>query len=208
MSIDKPQFSDRIELENNIVSQINHLETEERSQRIRVKNRRKRYLDTHPEYFDPSLELADPLLYDRLVRRFQSPAEREAEGRQKGFSGVLEADITRSEAKLDALAHPNPKSMFNYRRGPNGEILEEEQDEVPQDKEQGLEWWRFEMGMRFIRGDDEDFDYKIVDESEEFDDPEEDRERQEAYFEDEEPAWASDGEGEREITGQTGIQDF
>lgn len=34
---------------------------------IRVKNRRKRYLDTHPEYFGPELELADPILYDRLV---------------------------------------------------------------------------------------------------------------------------------------------
>ncbi len=26
--------------------------------RFRVKNRRKRYLDTHPEYFGPQLELA------------------------------------------------------------------------------------------------------------------------------------------------------
>ena len=31
--------------------------------RVRVKNRRKRYLDMHPEYFSsPSLELAGPLL--------------------------------------------------------------------------------------------------------------------------------------------------
>lgn len=31
--------------------------------RIRVKNRRKRYLDIHPEYFtSPALELAGPLL--------------------------------------------------------------------------------------------------------------------------------------------------
>jgi len=29
-----------------------------RRQRILIKNRRKRYLDTHPEYFGPSLELA------------------------------------------------------------------------------------------------------------------------------------------------------
>jgi hypothetical protein len=28
---------------------------------IRVKNRRKRYLDMHPEYFSPALELAGPL---------------------------------------------------------------------------------------------------------------------------------------------------
>jgi len=32
--------------------------TPEMLQRIRIKNRRKRYLDTHPGYFSPSLELA------------------------------------------------------------------------------------------------------------------------------------------------------
>ena len=29
---------------------------------VRVKNRRKIYLDTHPEYFSPALELAGPQL--------------------------------------------------------------------------------------------------------------------------------------------------
>ena len=77
-------------------------EEEPRSWRIRVKNRRKHYLDKHPEYFDSSLELADPLLYDRLVRRFQSPVEREAEGRSKGYSGILEADLLRSERRSSA----------------------------------------------------------------------------------------------------------
>ena len=33
--------------------------------RIRVKNRRKRYLDTHPEYFGPQLELAGLSLLPR-----------------------------------------------------------------------------------------------------------------------------------------------
>src|SRR6201994_2017952 len=94
---------------------------EERSHRVRVKNRRKRYLDHNPSYFNPSLELADPLLYDRLVRRFQTPAEREAEGRKKGYSGVLEADLYRSEAKVAALARPDSQATFSYRRGPNGE---------------------------------------------------------------------------------------
>jgi hypothetical protein len=31
--------------------------------RIKVKNRRKRYLDLHPEYFGPQLELAGVQLY-------------------------------------------------------------------------------------------------------------------------------------------------
>ena len=44
---------------------VRNLETEQRLatekaslDRIRVKNRRKRYLDLHPEYFGPQLELA------------------------------------------------------------------------------------------------------------------------------------------------------
>lgn len=33
-----------------------------------VKNRRKRYLDTHPEYFSADLELAGPLALSSLFR--------------------------------------------------------------------------------------------------------------------------------------------
>jgi len=180
---------------------------ESRDHRIRIKNRRKRYLDTHPSYFSAALELADPLLYDRLIRRFQSSAEREAEGRAKGFSGILQADLMRSEAKMDALAHPDPKSTMSYKRGPNGEILEEEAGEVPKSKEEGERRWRWEMEMRFLRGDDDDFDYKGVDENEEWDDKaSEERDRQDAYFKDEEPEWVLE-EG-KEVQGETGIQDF
>lgn len=35
--------------------------------RIRVKNRRKRYLDLHPEYFGPELELAGVLMTARVM---------------------------------------------------------------------------------------------------------------------------------------------
>ncbi|KAL2868546.1 uncharacterized protein BJX67DRAFT_379925 [Aspergillus lucknowensis] len=177
-----------------------------------TKNRRKRYLDLHPEYFSADLELADPLLYDRLIRRFQTPAEREAEGRAKGFSGVLQADLLRSEAKIDALSHPDPHAMFSYARGPNGEILAEDRDEIPGSKEEGETAWRWEMTMRFLRGEDEDFDYAAVDGNEEYDDL---SEVQEQYFDDEEPEWlvegAEGGEGgdvRARLQGETGIQDF
>ncbi|KAJ4502793.1 hypothetical protein HRR83_009493 [Exophiala dermatitidis] len=198
--------------------------------RIRIKNRRKRYLDLHPEYFGPQLELADPLLYDRLIRRFQSSAEREAEGRQKGFSGVLEADLLRSEAKLDALAHPDPNSMFTYKRGPDGEILAEDSDDVPANKEEGFARWQWEMEARFVRGDDDDFDYSAVDVNPEYDDVKtEEREAEERYFDQQEPEFVVETEEEEaeekesglgdgddrqkrrkshELQGETGIQDF
>ncbi|BDD59541.1 hypothetical protein MPDQ_001055 [Monascus purpureus] len=174
---------------------------------VLVKNRRKRYLDMHPEYFSADLELADPLSYDRLIRRFQTPAERESEGRAKGFSGILQADLARSEAKLDALANPDPNAMFSYSRGPNGEILAEDRDEIPANKEEGEKRWRWEMEMRFLHGFDTDFDYRAVDENDEYDDWNEEQER---YFEDEEPEWILEGEGDIQsrLQGETGIQDF
>ena len=151
----------------------------------------------------------DPLLYDRLIRRFQSTAEREAEGRSKGFSGVLQSDLLRSEAKMDALAHPDPHAMFSYTRGPSGEILAEDRDEIPPSKEEGEKLWRWEMTQRFMRGEDRDFDYTEVDENDEYDDWDE---AQEQYFDDEEPEWTVEGENGGDINmqlqGETGIQDF
>lgn len=183
---------------------------EQRAIRLKAKNRRKRYLELHPEYFDDSsLELADPLLYDRLIRRFQTAAEREAEGRRKGFSGVMATDLLRAEAKKDALSHPNPNSLFTYNRGPRGEILEEEKDEKPMSKEEGKEWWIDEMRQRFLRGDDNDFEYKDVDANDKYDDPEEERDIQDAYFDSMDSDFDTDGEGKEKIlTGETGIQDY
>jgi len=183
---------------------------EDRSRRLKAKNRRKRYLEVHPEYFDDySLELADPLLYDHLIRRFQTAAERETEGRRKGFSGTLTTDLWRTEAKKDALSNPNPASLFAYSRGPYGEIREVDKDEVPMSKEEGKTWWVDEMTQRFLRGDDNDFDYNCVDGNDRYDDPEEERDIQDAYFESMESDFDTDGEGkEKVLTGETGIQDY
>jgi hypothetical protein len=185
-------------------------ESDEHAQRLLAKNRRKRYLEMHPEYFfDASLELADPLLYDRLVRRFQTHSEREAEGCRKGFSGQMATDLWRAEAKKDALSAPDPNSLFTYNRGPQGQIVEEEQDDIPMTKEEGRAWWVDEMTQRFFRGLDEDFEYGKVDGNVKYDPLELERDLQDAYFESMESDFDSDGEGkEKELTGETGIQDY
>ncbi|KAL8730577.1 MAG: hypothetical protein Q9181_004616 [Wetmoreana brouardii] len=177
--------------------------------RIRIKNRRKHYLDSHPEYFScPSLELADPLAYDRLIRRFQSAAEREAEGKKKGYSGVLEADLWRSEAKIDALSEVGKNGQeMRYRRDANGEIVAEEKDEVPANKEDGEKRWRKQIELRFLRGDDVDFDYNVVDEVDQYNGPEEARDMEEQWFEEEEESFTREGSGSS-LKGETGIQDF
>lgn len=139
---------------------------------------------------------------------------------------MLEADLYRSEAKIAAL-HQNESDYtssssqknedvpsVSYVRAENGDIVPEEEDEVPQSKEEGAERWRFEMTLRFLRGGDEEFEYEEVDRSEEWD-VLEGREEEEKWFEDEEPEWVGgeegDGEGKKEVigtSGETGIQDF
>lgn len=177
-------------------------------------------------------------MYDRCIRRFQTAAEREADGKAKGYSGVLEADLYRSEAKLAAVRNAQPKiqdedamspysslsqlpaetkpdvPFVSYLRGSGGEILPEEEDEVPQSKEEGLERWKFEMTLKFLRGEDQDFDYKDVDESEEFDVIAE-MEEEEKWFDDEEPEWVdeseegiTEGEAKKGTGGETGVQDY
>lgn len=117
---------------------------------------------------------------------------------------------------MEALRHPDPNSVFSYKRGPGGEILAEDKDEVPSNKEEGYARWKWEMETRFVRGADDDFDYKTVDENEEYDDRAlEDLEAQERYFDGEEPKFVSGNDGatrtksqESKLEGETGVQDF
>lgn len=126
---------------------------------------------------------------------------------------MLEADLWRSEAKMDAFA--NPKRSATWRRDDrdtSGDIMEEK-DEVPENKDDGLQRWRKEMELMFLRGADPDFDYKEVDGSEEYDDRAvQEREAEERWFEMEEPSWVEGSKqdvGRAEgLTGQTGVQDY
>ncbi|KAF2215327.1 hypothetical protein CERZMDRAFT_35625 [Cercospora zeae-maydis SCOH1-5] len=185
--------------------------------RIRIKNRRKRYLDLHPQYFTSSdLELADPILYDRLVRQHLSAQEREAQGRERGFTGVLEADLMRSEAKLNALAQKREeREGLELRRKLRGEESEDEENNEYSELGKDDAWllWKDIMTQRFLAGKDADFEYgRLVDGNEELDDwEEEERERLEDWLEkeEEEEVFLPAVEGERrELKGETGVQDF
>lgn len=209
--------------------------------RLQVKNRRKRYLELHPDYFDnPSLELADPLAYDRLIRRFQTANEREVEGKRKGYSGVLEADLWRAEAKVEAVRSnkekegakkPGDESGVKTNKEGEGEGEGGEEDEAIRaenkkledaaveslSKAEGQEIWRRQMELRFVSGDDGEFDYEeMVDGNEELDDRETaERERQDEWFDDEDASWIEDNATEANhernevaVRGQTGVQDY
>ncbi|KAI0385089.1 coiled-coil domain-containing protein-domain-containing protein [Hypomontagnella monticulosa] len=244
------------------------------SARIRVQNRRREYLERNPKYFDSlEHELADPLLYDALIRRFQSPEEREKEGRVKGYSRVLEVDLLRGEAKLAHLRSQNPLPESSTATatgeswiprpasqdadafireyamgsdefaddspvprdavggngdsngsGSNSDSSEPSEPPIkglprrPETREEGRERWDDFLRRRFVLGRDDDFDYRAVDENDELDVLER-REQEDAWFDDEDPGWASDAaedqggggggkSGEKKLEGETGIQDF
>ena len=91
--------------------------------------------------------------------------------------------------------------------------MAEEKDEAPMNKEDGIQRWRKEMEQMFLRGDDADFDYTGVDESEDYDDRGvQEREEEERWFEKEEPSWVEESDEEAgragRLTGQTGVQDY
>lgn len=163
-----------------------------RARQTLIRNRRLRYLSQNPSYFtNADLELADPLLYDRLIRQFLSPAEREAQGRERGWSGVLEADLTRAEAKVAAIADSDADTEAR---------AENARGEQVDNKEEGEELWQKAMTLRFIEGGDEDVDYGAIDENEAYDDYETvTREEEEKYFDAETPS---------STNGDTGVLDY
>lgn len=138
----------------------------------------------------------DPVLYERLVKRFQGVEERNREGKEKGYGRVLEADLLRGEARLAGI-QPAQHRQARW----DDDIGEGPWHQQAVTSEQGLQLWRHFLQERFVRGGDDDFDYGPVDDDEDLDVMEH-REREEAWFEAEEPRWHAERQGE------TGIQDF
>lgn len=139
----------------------------------------------------------------------------------------MEADLYRSEAKLAALANkketlqqtadvstdsaeesvPNGKDAPNGRDSERESMSPEDPEEVPSNKEAGQARWEYEMGLRFTKGEDPDFSYEDVDNSDEWDVIEA-REAEERWFDDEEPEWESKSPSDENQRGETGVQDF
>ncbi|KAI4591540.1 hypothetical protein KJ359_013206 [Pestalotiopsis sp. 9143b] len=184
---------------------------------VRKQNRRQEYLERHPSYLDSfEHELADPILYDKLIRRFQTAQEREQEGKTKGYSRVLEVDLLRGEAKLSQLA---AESLVDGEQNEASRTASESislglstPTAEPETKEEGRQRWNSFLKERFTLGQDEDFDYDTVDADDSLDVLER-RDEEEAWFNDEAPGWASDNDdtsitGSKQPQGETGIQDF
>ena len=126
---------------------------------------------------------------------------------------MLEADLWRSEAQNGAFTNPERAASLKHGRNAAGGTVEEEIDEIPESKDEGIRRWQKEMELIFLRGADPDFDYKEVDGNEEYDDRiVQEREAEESWFEQEEPSWVEDTDqdtGKAEsLRGETGVQDY
>lgn len=175
------------------------------------------------------------MLYDRLIRRFQSPAERKEDAEKKGYAGVLEADLWRGEAKLEALRQKddysssvmvtqNEANLGGESTPDTGLIRSDmfdfiDDEDEPQNKAEGEKIWRKEIERRFVAGLDENFEeYDDIDDGRWDDGAEEKREEEEKWFDEEEERWVSeeldeDGKlgiekGLKGLKGETGVQDF
>lgn len=145
-----------------------------------------------------------PILYERLVKRFQSNDERAVQSKAKGYGRTLEASLTRGEETLAAVLESTETSEAVDNTTTTS--IDDPWDVTAADKEHGLELWKMFLEDRFVKGDDQDFDYGKVDEDDSLDSFERDEE-QERWFEDEEPGWVADEQGKGRA-GETGVQDF
>ncbi|UKZ74382.1 hypothetical protein TrVFT333_002049 [Trichoderma virens FT-333] len=179
--------------------------------RLGVRNRRHEYLVKNPSYFDNlDHELADPVLYERLVKRFQTPAEREAEGKAKGYGRTLEADLVRGETNLSNVyqAPEQGSRAQEYANVPgDGGAGTNAWDADAENKEHGMQLWHAYIEARFVEGLDEEFDYEKVDDDYKYDTLAI-QDAEDAWFDNEEPSWV-DGDAQCQARpGETGIQDF
>lgn len=146
----------------------------------------------------------------------------------------MEADLIRSEAKLEALRHHgyeqrgsgDPKAgqsssrssgsngdssypEMTYHRAPDGSIISVEADAEDRaaNREEGVQRWREMMSLRFLRGEDGEFDYAgLVDGEDGYDDWDEERRQGLEDWLDREEAAEFVGDGSPR--GETGVQDF
>ena len=159
----------------------------------------------------------EPFLYDRLIRQFQSPEERQAAALQNAPSDAIQVRLLRGESGARAHVESGhaPRRLGSPTQEPDPgastdrNVLLRCGLEQPENKEEGMQIWRREMTERFLRGEDCEFDYAKVDTNDEWDDREEEQRREEErYFNEESPEWLVENCEEGILKDETGVQDF
>lgn len=140
------------------------------------------------------------------MKRFQTPDERAAEAKSKGYGRTLEADLLRGETRLAEL--PGSQRGPETTQAANSDFAKDWNRQAS-DKSDGLELWHIFLTDRFVHGNDDDFDYSTVDSNDDYDSLAR-RDAEDAWFDAEEPSLVEDLT-ETPISprhGDTGVQDF
>lgn len=176
-----------------------------------IQNRRLTYLNRTDYVSSPlTQERLFPLLYEKLILRHKSRSERldeETSSKSRTLTNVL----------LDASDHmekiQRQRDRTDEARVRDEAMHEEEQataETIPKnvlmDRELSRMFLEKMIQEKFLAGGDEEFDYSSVDEDDIWDDWETlEEDLRSTYFDDETP---ENAEGERVLTGETGVQDF
>ena len=172
-----------------------------------VRNRRLAYLTKHPSYLNIGVEYKDPLLYDTMIRRFQSAAEREDAGRENRtesrfslanhfLQGIDRVEMTQRKAKafdartkgIDSSDVDRQAQMWQaYEDGVDNWVTHSTNEMDA--KERNKVMFEKVIRERFLAGLDEDFDYRTVDNNEAYDDMDVvRRDEEDSYFDQESPS--------------------
>lgn len=154
---------------------------------------------------------ADPLLYDHLVRRWQSGAERASQRQDQGFVRAWVADMNRGDARLEALEKRDGSVVVREDDdgAVNTELVTDDTSrtpDAPRTRTGDYEQWTSQMAIRFVAGRDKDFDYAAVDTDDALDDsPESLMDKDMAHLDAQEPEFLVPQD---ELKGETGVQDY
>ena len=148
-----------------------------------VRNRRQRFCDTvlaESDYFSESeMRRRDPAGWAHFVG---TSSTNESSGAAEGLGGFFMSAMEKQEQRLREAAQEMAEREKERRFGWRDDGGEEEEGGGGEERE-GVEAWRAWHRMRFVAGEDEEFDYAAVDDNDKWDDwKTAERDAQEAWF--------------------------
>ena len=118
---------------------------------------------------------------------------------------MLQSSLLRGEAKLESLRQEHESEVDEGNesrpRKPDWSVASEEELPESERKTRDLEQWNNLVTERFVAGEDDNFDYTIVDQDPSFDGDWKEQKIVDEWFDDEEEHFES-------RDGETGVQDF
>jgi Coiled-coil domain containing protein (DUF2052) len=176
-----------------------------------IHNRRLTYLDRSDYLSSIAVqERLFPLLYQKLIIRHESPSEKldvERTSKSRTLTNVLldaGDHMDKLQQRRDRTTEQRASDEARYDQ--EQAVAESIPKEILVDREKSKDFLEKMIREKFMAGGDDEFDYSTVDEDDIWDDWETlEEDIRGKYFDDETPDHEEEG---KELTGETGVQDF